>query len=389
MRCVRAVLVLLAAGGPPAAAQVATPAQRAEVRVLRDAGRYDDAIALARRADLAPELGELLRLTGQLTEAQRVLTAARIQGRPDSLLVILQLGLLREELGARDGAFRDYDRLITAYNTRRRSLSSMELTAVAMAVDRLSVTDPGLARDALRAFDAALAKDRTNVEAQLGVGALFLARYNGTEARASFESVLARDSLHPRALLGLARVERFAGAGGVTELVRRSLEGNPRLVEARVFRAELLSEVDDYAEAERELALALAVNPRSLPALSARAAVAWLKGDSAGFEAARREAGTEGPRIAMLDLTVADIIGRHRLYQDAARFAQRAVERDSLAWRGWSLLGVNELRLGRMDSGRVHLERAFAGDPFDVWTKNTLDLLDTLETYPTRAVEQF
>ncbi|MDH5197994.1 MAG: hypothetical protein OEY20_12155, partial [Gemmatimonadota bacterium] len=340
MRCVRAVLVLLAAGGPPAAAQVATPAQRAEVRVLRDAGRYDDAIALARRADLAPELGELLRLTGQLTEAQRVLTAARIQGRPDSLLVILQLGLLREELGARDGAFRDYDRLITAYNTRRRSLSSMELTAVAMAVDRLSVTDPGLARDALRAFDAALAKDRTNVEAQLGVGALFLARYNGTEARASFESVLARDSLHPRALLGLARVERFAGAGGVTELVRRSLEGNPRLVEARVFRAELLSEVDDYAEAERELALALAVNPRSLPALSARAAVAWLKGDSAGFEAARREAGTEGPRIAMLDLTVADIIGRHRLYQDAARFARQAVERDSLAWRGWSLLGV-------------------------------------------------
>jgi tetratricopeptide (TPR) repeat protein len=363
-------------------------AARVALRAHREAGEYEEAIAAARRADLAAELGELLRMTGRYPEAQRVLTAARAAGGADSLLVILQLGLLREELGARHEAFRDYDRLIAAYN-RRRGLTSAELAAVGTAVERLSMTDPQLARDALRAFDEAIAADRDNLDAQLAVGALFLARYNGAEAQATFERVLARDSLQPRALLGLARVARFSGTGGVSALLERSLEINPRLVDARVFRAELLSEVDDHAGARREIAAALEVNPRSPAALSTRAAVAWLTGDSAEFEAARRSVLDANPRSAIPDLTAADLAARHRLYADAARFARQAVARDSLSWRGWALLGVNELRLGRMDSGRVHLERAFAGDPYDVWTKNTLDLLDTLEVFPARRFERF
>jgi tetratricopeptide (TPR) repeat protein len=292
-------------------------------------------------------------------------------------------------LGARADAFRDYDRLITAYNTRQRGLTSAELTAVGTAVERLSLTDPQLARDALRAFDEAIAADPGNVDAHLAVGALFLARYNGAEAQATFERVLARDSLQPRALLGLARVARFSGTGGVSALLDRCLEINPRLVEARVFRAELLSEVDDYEGARRELAAALEENPRSAAALSTRAAVAWLRADSAGFEATRRLVLDQNPRTVIPDITAAELAARHRLYGDAAGFARQAVIRDSLSWRGWALLGINELRLGRMDSGRVHLEKAFAGDPFDVWTKNTLDLLDRLDTFPSRRFVRF
>ena len=382
------VAALMTAVTAPALAQ-STTAARAQVRQLRDAGKYDDAIAVARRADLAAELGELLRVTGDRAAAQRVLNAARAQARPDSLLVILQMGLLREELGAREGAFRDYDRLIAAYNARQGSLTSAELTAVGIAVERLSVTDPQLARDALRAFDEAIAADPGNLDAHLAVGALFLSRYNGGEAQSTFEAVLARDSLHPVALLGLARVARFTGRGGVSGLLERSLEVNPRFVDVRILRAELLSEVDDYAGARQEVARALEVNPRSIAALSTQAAVAWLAGDSAGFRAARRAVLEGNPHTAVPDLTAAELAGRHRLYADAKRFARQAVIRDSLAWRGWALLGINELRLGQMDSGRVHLEKAFAGDPFDVWTKNTLDLLDTLDAFPARAFPRF
>jgi len=389
VRAVRWVLPAIAVAAVSPAWGQGTPGAAARVAALREAGRYDDAIALARRTDLAPALGELLRITGQRQEADRVLVAARARPRPDSLLVILQLGLLREELGQRDAAFREFDRLIDAYNARGGSLSSAELTAVATGLDRLSVTDPQLARDALRAYDEAIAADAGNLEARLGAGALFLARYNGTEARASYEAILARDSTQPRALLGMARVERFSGSGGVTALLQRSLEANPHLEGARVFLAELLSEVDDYAGARRELDEILAANSRSLPALSTRAAVAWLEGDTAGYESARRTVLGENPRYAEFYLTVADLIGRHRLYADAAALSRRAVELDTLAWRGWGLLGINELRLGRMGDGRTHLERAFRGDPFDVWTKNTLDLLDTLDTYPTRTSPRF
>jgi hypothetical protein len=34
-----------------------------------------------------------------------------------------------------------------------------------------------------------------------------------------------------------------------------------------------------------------------------------------------------------------------------------------------------------MDDGKKNLDRAFAGDPYDVWIKNTLDLLDTFKGY--------
>jgi len=59
-----------------------------------------------------------------------------------------------------------------------------------------------------------------------------------------------------------------------------------------------------------------------------------------------------------------------------------ATEIDSMSWRGYALLGMNELRNARMREGRESLEIAFEGDPYDVWTKHTLDLLDTLEQYP-------
>ena len=34
-----------------------------------------------------------------------------------------------------------------------------------------------------------------------------------------------------------------------------------------------------------------------------------------------------------------------------------------------------------MAEGRTELERAFEGDPFNVWAKNTLDLLDSIKEY--------
>ena len=80
---------------------------------------------------------------------------------------------------------------------------------------------------------------------------------------------------------------------------------------------------------------------------------------------------------------------RNRLYEQAADFARRAIELDSTSWRGFALLGINQLRNGKMGEGRLNLEHAFEGDPYDVWTKNTLDLLDTLEQYPETRTTRF
>ena len=42
---------------------------------------------------------------------------------------------------------------------------------------------------------------------------------------------------------------------------------------------------------------------------------------------------------------------------------------------------MNQLRLGQITDGRKSLETSFTGDPYNVWVKNTLDLLDTYKNY--------
>jgi hypothetical protein len=44
-------------------------------------------------------------------------------------------------------------------------------------------------------------------------------------------------------------------------------------------------------------------------------------------------------------------------------------------------LGIQLLRIGREAEGRAELERAFDNDRFNLWAKNTLDLLDTMRDY--------
>jgi tetratricopeptide (TPR) repeat protein len=95
------------------------------------------------------------------------------------------------------------------------------------------------------------------------------------------------------------------------------------------------------------------------------------------------------PRNAELYNTVAELAARVRHYREAADFARQAVALDAKSWRGFGVLGMNQLRLGRIAEGRASLETSFAGDPYNVWIKNTLDLLDTFKNYDERKTEHF
>jgi Flp pilus assembly protein TadD len=53
------------------------------------------------------------------------------------------------------------------------------------------------------------------------------------------------------------------------------------------------------------------------------------------------------------------------------------------------MLGMNQLRIGEIDEGRTTLERAFEGDPYNPWFKNSLDLLDTFADYEVHPTEHF
>jgi tetratricopeptide (TPR) repeat protein len=358
------------------------------VRALTTVGRYDAAAKAARdfmqavpgSTELWTALGEVLALTGQRAAAESALVRAARGHATDSLTAKVDLALLKLDRGHVVVARRDLDGFIDVYNRGRR-LTSRDLTAVATAVRCLAATNPQLAKDALRAYDEAIAADSFNLDPKVAEGDLLLERYNGTDALAAFQGVLARNPREPRALLGLARTRRFDGAPDAESLARRALQVNPNFTAARVFLAQVYLESEDYDAAAGEVTHALEVNPASLDALAARAAVEYLKGDSAAFQGTVRQVLALNPADAALYTLLSDVSARGRRYDDAARFARRAIELDSTSWHGWSLLGINQLRAGQVDSARASLDIAFRGDPFDVWTKNTLDLLDQLVHY--------
>jgi len=379
-------LVLGCAGGDSAGA--AQRQERDPIRALIEAGQYEEAERRLRReveadpgaVELLNRLGEVLVLRGRVGEAEGAFRRAIDGDAPDRLLAELNLAVLRYDRGDHETAMRMFDRFIDVYN-RSPSLSAAELTAVGTAVRYLGVRDPQLFKDALRAYEEAIAADPADPEPKLRLGELFLEKYNSQDARELFEEVLATDPANARALLGLARAAHFDGAPDALELAQKSLESNPNLVPARALVARLLLTLERHADAAAEAERALAVNPTSLEALSVLAAARYFQGDNAGFQEAVRRTLELNPRYADLYNTLAEVGVQNRLYREAVEFARRAVALDSTSWRGWGLLGLNQLRIGEIEEGRANLEVAFAGDPYNVWIKNTLDLLDTFGRY--------
>ena len=363
-------------------------ARRVQVATLLEVGRHAEAERAARdfvtanpvSAELWNLFGEALHATGRIQEAEDAFSRAIAGGASDALDARANLAVSRNESGDGAGAQEGFEALVAAYNAGGR-LSSKDLTAVATACRYLGRDDPQAFKDAVKAYDEAIAADPDDVEPRVKLGELFLEKYNSPDAEQAFKEALSVNPAHPGALLGSARRLEFDGGGDPGELVRRSLEVNPRFVEARVFLARHALEVEDYPEAAREAEAALEVNPASLEALAVLAAARHFQGDREGYEEARRRALGRNPQYADLYNTVAELLVQNRFYREAVEFAGKAVELDPRSWRGHGILGLNQLRVGAIEEGRRSLEASFAGDPYNVWIKNTLDLLDTFPEY--------
>lgn len=370
-----------------ATADSAGPGTRLDwARVLVTVGRYDEAErALEGLGDPAAltTLADLALLQGSLEDAERGYRAA------PGLRARVRLSQLQDLRGLRDSAALGYRDAVEQYRRGGDRFGSAELTAVADALRGLGAGDPAWFREALRMYDRAIAADPANLEPRLAVGMLFLDKYNRPDALTTFDEILAVNPNHPEALLGKALVAAAEGRAGVAELLDRSLEINPNLTGARVARAVSLLEREDYREADAEARRALGVNPSSLEALTVLAASQWLTGDSAGFAETRRRVETITLRPSGFHAGLAEASARNRFYAEAVRFAALGVEADSNSAPALAALGQNQLRVGRRPEGRASLERAFALDPFNVWVKNTLDLLDTFDQYQTASSNRF
>ena len=365
-------------------------------RLLAELGRLDEAERTLRDPGtgvapvaVAATLGEVLLLQGRRAEAEAELKRALDTGTADRNVALLQLGKLYWDRGERDRALELFDSFIDLYNGTDR-LGAADLMAVGEAVRYLSARDPALVQDALRAYDEAAQVAPRDPRPTLLAGDLFLAKYNAPEAHASFDRVLGRNPRHPDALLGKARVQDFDGKQAEAMVgVRAALETNPQHVGARTFLARLHLKLEEFDSALAEVERTLEANPSSLEALAMLAAVHFLGENDAAYRAARDRALALNPSYPDLFNTVAELAVDNRRYLDAVDLAAQAVALDSTSWWGWGILGINQLRVGRIEEGTANVTRAFDGDPHNVWLFNTLELTDTFDRFRTVRTPHF
>ena len=379
---------------PSGAGETQAPRElRLLVEALIATGRYDEAAEAFEGVDAAEVGLGVLRgrtalLAGDREGARQAFESARVARGRDSVVASFELARLAWDEGAIGQATTGFYEMIDAYN-RGVADTAEELVAVAHACQLLGRDDPELFKDALRAYDEAVALDPSWPVPRIRLGELFLEKYDSSQARASIADVLRSNPRHPEALLAMARTMRFDGDPRAVETLDAALEVNPNLLAARVFLARLRLASERFGEAREEVEKAIRADPESLTARTVLAAVEFLEGREEEFARVRDGILAYNPRYADLFNELADASVENRLYPQARDFAAEAVRLDPKSWRGYGLLGQNQLRLGDIQAGKANLERSFGGDPYNVWIKNTLDLVDTFVEYRTIQSEHF
>ena len=361
-------------------------AQKYLLRAYLETGRYVEAESAARKflekhaasGGVRHALAQTLAATGRYDEAIKEFERAAL----DSAKAGFPSERLESELGraevlkltGQEERAREIFQSFVAYYNEKEPQSAAELTLIARALVHLEKY-----KDASDMFAEAIAADSSFIEAHLGGGYLFTEKYNYSEAATFFRDALEINPKSARAHLGLALNKRLEGGAEVLASLERALALNPNLLEARALRATLELEAGNYVEASAEIEKALKVNPRSLEAHSLRAALLYLQ--DRDFEPTVNQALAINPRYGAIFDKLSHFATITRRTAQSAEFSRRAVLLSPRLWRAHLSLGMALLRQGQMEEGRASVETSFKGDPFNVWAKNTLDLLDTMRDY--------
>ena len=362
-------------------------AQKSLLRAYIETGRYADAEATAKKFLLKTpdnglvrhELAEVFTLTGRYTEAiteyEKALTDLKKARAAQKNLLQTELRLAEalDTIGQEDRARTIYERFVKYY-TDNNPQTAAELTPIARALVHLERY-----QDANDMYRAAIENDSTYVEAQLGAGELFTTKYAYGDAAQFLDEALQTNPNSARAYLDIALNKRLEGGEALTNALNRALQINPNFVEALALKAALALEASQFDQAKADIDKAAKVNPQSLDAHSLRASMVYLQdGDLAPLIAA---ALAINPRYGNIYNTLSHYATITRRTDQAVTFSRKALELSPRLWDAHLNLGMSLLRLGQMEEGRAAVERAFKGDPFNVWAKNTLDLLDTMQDF--------
>lgn len=317
-------------------------------------GRFEDALAVLVKAAAADPLGEAALEAGVLL--QRL-------GRDDDAEVLLQPLVAAATTGEAEG----------------HGMARGARAAHALGAHRLANQ---LFREAVEALG-----DAPHVETAWGE--LFLATHAEPDAVKSFERALAAHPRHVPAMIGLARSLAITDPPAARAQASRALAIDAGAWDAHLVLADLALDTRGRDEARAALTAALAINPRAPEALALQAALAAVEDRPADVEAAAAAAHAINPGDARPWRVASEHLASHYRFDEAVAYARRAVAVNGDDAAARAALGMHLMRTGEEEEAQRHLELAFARDPFDVVTRNLLELLDHLQRFETVTAGDF
>jgi cellulose synthase operon protein C len=282
----------------------------------------------------------------------------------------LELALVYQTLGRADDASQLLNVIFRASENDPASLTRAARAAVAL----------GQARDANNLFRSASAAG-SNPLIDTAWGLLFFEKFNPPEAVKSFQQALAADPEWAPAHAGLARTLADDDPPAAAAAAARALEIDPELADAELLLAQLDLDNTRWDAARERIAKVLENNPSHLEARALSAAVTYVRGDRAAFDAEVKKALAINPRYGDIYRAAAELSARNYRFDEAVALAREATALDPANARAHAELGMHQMRTGDEAQARQSLNRAFQIDPYDKVTWNLLALLDKLDNF--------
>jgi Flp pilus assembly protein TadD len=343
--------------------------QFAQARLAHLTGRYDDTLERARQA---------IALDKDYCPA-RLLLAQTLE----------LLGKEQEALSEYDW----FDRLVK----QKLPTDAENLTAAAEGFYRISVLrqHPSLVLRTRHVLNRMLQPayvqlDKNYWPARVASADLLAEKFNVDEARKDYEAALAVNHAAAEAHIGIGWLELDAwNFEQVDSRVRLVLDVNQNHAGALRLEAACRLTERKYAAALDSADLALKVNPRDVEALALKASAKFALGDPGEAAALVAAAEAISPRSMRLHAIIADALGGLRQYAESEKHYEKAIANELSAARPRTELGMMYMQWGEEAKARTALDAAWKLDPFNERTKNTLELLQKLESFGKLETEHF
>jgi len=364
---------------------------------LFDAGKFDDAIALAE--GINAELGEfsleekwsLLIVESHLSrgEYQKAYNALRIDQKRFARSI--RLRWVGAEVCRFNNKVAEADKLLDEIGQLAAKSSWQYRDVPNQIVLAKYFTNRGAdAKDVLTTFLNPIKKRYpTKPEILIAIGDLALGKHDYAMAAENFQAALEIDPKNVAALLGVANAFRPSDTEQMVESIEKVLAINPNHIEALLLLVDQHIAAENYGEAEKALTQILKVNSHHPIALSYRAVIAHLQNDPTAEGKYRSQALAHWPGNPNVDHTIGRELSEKYRFEEGEKYQRRAIVYDKNFLPAKMQLAHDLLRLGQELEGWKLADEVFDVDQYSVVAHNLVTLRDEISEFTTLERDGF